>query len=51
MTGFSIAEIDSLVEGLIPEEPGDPDDDVVPSLDDGAPRCRPGDIWQLGRIG
>ena len=25
VTGFSISEIDSLVEGLIPEEPGDPE--------------------------
>ena len=48
ITGFSIAEIDSLVEGLIPEEPGDPDDDVVPELDAGSVRCQPGDIWQLG---
>ena len=47
VTGFAIAEIDSLVEGLVPEEPGDPDDDVV--LEDGiASRVRPGDIWQLG---
>ena len=30
LTGFSIAEVDSLVEGLSPEEPGDPDDDVLP---------------------
>lgn len=48
LTGFSISEIDSLVEGLIPEEPGDPDDDIVPDVEDGTPRCRPGDIWQLG---
>jgi len=48
ITGFSISEIDSLVEGLIPEEPGDPDDDVVPEVDGASPRCRPGDIWQLG---
>ena len=48
VTGFSIAEIDSLVENLIPEEPGDPDDDVVPGLDDGPPRCRVGDIFALG---
>lgn len=48
LTGFSISEIDSLVEGLIPEEPGDPDDDVVPDIEDGTARCRPGDIWQLG---
>lgn len=48
LTGFSISEIDSLVEGLIPEEPGDPDDDAVPDMEDGTARCRPGDIWQLG---
>ena len=47
ITGFSIPEIDSLVEGLGPEEPGDPDDDVLPD-DDGPTRCRPGDLWQLG---
>ena len=47
ITGFSVAEIDSLVEGLVPEEPGDPDDDLVPDTDL-KPRVRPGDIWQLG---
>ena len=47
MTGFSIAEIDGLIEGLALEEPGDPDDDILPG-DGGAPRCRPGDLWQLG---
>jgi DNA modification methylase len=47
LTGFSIAEIDGLVEGLSVVEPGDPADDVVPNA---APaRCRPGDIWQLDR--
>ena len=46
VTGFSIPEIDGLIEGLTPEEPGDPDDDVVP--DDAPARCRPGDIWRLG---
>ena len=48
VTGFSIAEIDSLVEGLEPEEPGDPDDDVLPDLQPVQTRCREGDIWQLG---
>ncbi|MFL5314526.1 MAG: ParB/Srx family N-terminal domain-containing protein, partial [Microvirga sp.] len=47
VTGFSIAEIDGLVEGLLPEEPGDPDDDILPD-GGGPPRCRPGDLWQLG---
>ena len=44
--GFEIAEIDALVEGLVPEEAGDPEEDVVPDL---APRrVSPGDLWQLG---
>ncbi len=44
--GFEVAEIDSLVEGLSPEKPGNPEDDHVPQS---APRrVRPGDIWQLG---
>lgn len=48
LTGFTIAEVDSLVEGLTPEEPGDPADDVVPA-DPGPARCREGDLWQLGQ--
>ncbi len=44
--GFEVAEIDSLVEGLTPEEPGDPDDDILPEI---APRrVNLGDLWQLG---
>ena len=45
-TGFSIPEIDLLVDGLAPEEPGDPADDELGG--DGPPRCRPGDVWALG---
>lgn len=48
ITGFSIAEIDSLVEGAAPEEPGDPADDILSELDEGSARCRVGDVWQLG---
>ena len=48
VTGFSIAEIDNLVDNLVPEEPSDPDDDVIPEIDAGSVRCRSGDIWQLG---
>ena len=48
VTGFSIPEIDSLIEGLTPEEPGDPEDDALPEPSAGPPRCKPGDIWQLG---
>jgi DNA modification methylase len=44
--GFSVAEIDSLIEGLTPEEAGDPADDVIPTQVPS--RCAPGDIWQLG---
>ena len=44
--GFEIAEMDALVEGLTPEEPGDPEDDIVPDI--ARPRVSPGDIWQLG---
>jgi hypothetical protein len=49
ITGFSIPEIDSLIEGLQPEEPSDPAEDRLPTEADCAARCRPGDIWQLGR--
>ncbi len=47
VTGFDLGEIDTLITGLEIEEPGDPEDDVLPS---DAPRrvCR-GDVWQLGR--
>src|SRR5271168_5228468 len=48
VTGFSIAEIDQLVEGLAPEEVGDPADDRLPDPSDVPSRCRPGDIWRLG---
>lgn len=48
VTGFAISEIDNLVEGLIPEEPGDPDDDVVPGTDGDVGRCQVGDIFALG---
>lgn len=47
VTGFSIPEIDGLIEGQTPEEPGDPADDQLPEGD--VPRrCQDGDIWQLG---
>ena len=46
VTGFSIPEVDSLLANVAPEEPNDPDDDVLPVL---APaRVGLGDIWQLG---
>lgn len=48
VTGFSIVEIDHLVEGIVPEEPGNPEEDLLPD-EDGPVRCHPGDLWQLGR--
>lgn len=47
VTGFSIPEIDIHIDGLAPEEPGDPADDILPV--DPPRRCAPGDVWQLGR--
>ena len=38
VTGFSLPEIDTLVEGLVPEEPGAPEDDILPP--DVPKRCR-----------
>ena len=35
VTGFSIPEIDSLIDGLAPEEPGNPEEDQLPSIPDG----------------
>lgn len=46
VTGFSIGEIDSLIEGSAPEETGNPEDDAIP--DEAPARCKPGDVWQLG---
>jgi hypothetical protein len=36
VTGFSIPEIDSLIDGLAPEEPGNPEEEQVPPIPDGA---------------
>jgi DNA modification methylase len=48
VTGFSIPEIDSLIEGLDPEQRGDPADDRLPELVGGPAVTRPGDVWHLG---
>jgi DNA modification methylase len=48
LTGFTIPEIDSLIEGLSPNESGDPADDALPPLRDGAPISKVGDLWLLG---
>ncbi len=48
VTGFSIPEIDSLIEGLDPEQKGDPADDRLPEDPDGPPVTQSGDVWRLG---
>ncbi len=48
VTGFSIPEIDSLIEGLNPEEAGDPVEDQLPPVNDGPAISHPGDLWLLG---
>jgi DNA modification methylase len=47
LTGFSIPEIDNLMDAVAPEEEGDPAEETVPN--EAPARVRPGDIWQLGR--
>ena len=46
LTGFSIPEIDGLIEGLAPEEDGDPAEDALPP--EGPSVSRIGDLWELG---
>lgn len=48
LTGFSIAEIDHIVETAEPEEDGDPADDVLPAAHAKLPKVEHGQIWQLG---
>jgi DNA modification methylase len=48
VTGFSISETDTLIEGLHPEEAGDPVDDVLPDIPEGPPLSCAGDLWLLG---
>lgn len=49
ITGFTIAEVDGLIEGLSVEEPGSPRDDELPALTDNPAVTQLGDVWQLGR--
>ncbi len=49
LTGFTIAEVDGLIEGLSVEESGSPRDDLLPDLSDKPAITQLGDIWQLGR--
>ena len=46
LTGFSIPEIEGVLEAVAPKEPGNPEDDVLPG--EVPSRVRPGDVWQLG---
>ena len=48
VTGLSIPEIDSLIDGLAPEEPGNPEEDQLPSIPEGPTAARLGDFWALG---
>lgn len=48
LTGFSIAEVDIIIESVAVEEPDNPDDDILPSPDESLPECFLGDLWQLG---
>jgi DNA modification methylase len=48
LTGFTIAEVDSIIADAAPEEPGNPNDDILPDVDPKSARCKPGDIWQVG---
>lgn len=47
LIGFSVAEIDGLVDGIRLEEPGNPKDDRLPEIAKVAV-TRPGDLWHLG---
>jgi hypothetical protein len=48
VTGFSIAEVDGLIDSLAPEEAGDPADEQLPNPNTVPSRCQEGDIWRLG---
>lgn len=48
LTGFTIAEVDSILAEAVPEEPGNPDDDVLPEVDPKSIRFKPGDVWEVG---
>ena len=48
ITGFSIAEVDMIIEDSYTEEPNDPEDDL-PVNDKGLKDVFLGDVWQLGR--
>lgn len=47
VTGFSVAEVDMIIEDSQKEEPHDPADDL-PVNEDNLKEIKPGDLWQLG---
>lgn len=47
LTGFSVSEIDGLLDGIKVEEPGNPKDDTLPAVQELAV-TRLGDLWVLG---
>jgi len=47
LTGFSIPEIDNLMDAIAPEELNDPADELLPNYV--SPRVKLGDVWQLGK--
>ncbi|MFK8036132.1 MAG: site-specific DNA-methyltransferase [Hyphomicrobiales bacterium] len=48
LTGFSISEIDNILESTPFQEDGDPNDDLLPDEADAPSRCKTGDVWHLG---
>jgi DNA modification methylase len=48
ITGFSISDIDSLIEGLNPQDAGAPEDEWTPPEGDATLVTSVGDIWELG---
>ena len=48
VTGFSIPEIDHVIANHKPEEPGSPEEDLLPDPALIPRRCRPGDIYRAG---
>lgn len=53
VTGFSEADLDKLMEGLLEPDPEDPDVDAEPALDPGATLVRKwkpkrGQVWEIG---
>ncbi len=49
LTGFTIAEVDGLIEGLAVEDPVSPRYEVLPLLGEGPAVTQPGDVWLLGK--